>query len=350
MKRAPSIIRKPIKTLLQSELGLYRRFSSEQSANNNNKESDEIEQEEVDKRETGLVRPNIPPETPELLAIPVTRRPVFPGFYKTISVKDPNVSEALHEALRSGKPYVGLFMSKELDGAHSSNDSDTIASLENIHSVGVFAQVINVVPMPGSEGVTAIVYPHRRIRALSLLQSQKFSIIKNENFTEQTFNRKDLQVRAISQEIFACLADVAKLNAFFREHITHHNVPSSVFEDYSKLADFVAVLSSAESSELQSVLEESSVEERLRKSLVLIKKELVTAQLQQSISKDVEQKLTQKQREYFLHEQLKSIKKELGLETDAKEKIMQLFNDRVSHLSLPEQVKAVYDEVHLPFG
>ena len=57
------------------------------------------------------------------------------------------------------------------------------------------------------------------------------------------------------------------------------------------------------------VLESVVIEERLRKALVLLKKELLNAQLQHTISKDVETKLNQRQREYLLHEQLKSIKK-----------------------------------------
>lgn len=305
----------------------------------------------------GVVKASAPEFFPEVLAIPVTRRPVFPGFYKTISVKDAKVAHALTQALKKGRPYVGLFLAKPkpnitAEGIEETlepdDDRDTIGSLDDIHEAGVFAQIINVIPSP-SQGVTAIVYPHRRIKAKELLTSPDpaISYVRNENIKDQPFDRKDRTIRAISQEIFAVLADVAKLNAFFREHITHYNVPSSVFEDPSKLADFVAVLSSSDPMELQSLFEETQIEERLRKALLLLKKELVTAQLQQAISKEVEQKLSQKQREYFLHEQLKTIKKELGLETDSKEKLLQLFNDRFSKLTVPDSVRKVYEEVCL---
>lgn len=304
--------------------------------------------------ESRLVKATVPEYYPEVLAVPVSRRPVFPGFYKTISVKDAKVAAALTTALKKGRPYVGLFLSTNEDSTNVSGnttkasttiDKDTIGDLKEIHPIGVFAQVINVIPMP-TEGMTAIVYPHRRIRATELLSSSDAAVshVRTENLKDEPFDRKDRTIRAISQEIFAVLADVAKLNAFFREHITHHNVPATVFEDPSKLADFVAVLSSSEPAELQELLEETQIEERLRKALVLLKKELVTAQLQHSISKEVEQKLTQKQREYFLHEQLKTIKKELGLETDSKEKLIQMFNERVAKLTMPEAVKKVYDE------
>ena len=73
------------------------------------------------------------------------------------------------------------------------------------------------------------------------------------------------------------------------------------------------------------------IEERLRKSLIILKKEHVTAQLQVAISKDVEQKLNQRQRKYFLTEQLESIKKELGLDSDSKEKTTGTHSDKRPH-------------------
>ncbi|PJF17929.1 ATP-dependent protease La [Paramicrosporidium saccamoebae] len=311
-------------------------------------EEEDIPSEENEER--SLVKATVPEFYPEVLAVPVSRRPIFPGFYKTISVKDARVAAALTQALKKGRPYVGLFLHKNEDEGESiENDSigdkDIIQNLNEIHRTGVFAQIVNVIPMP-TEGMTAIVYPHRRIRATELISSPEAAVshVRTENVKDEYYDRKDRTIRAISQEIFAVLADVAKLNAFFREHITHHNVPTAVFEDASKLADFVAVLSTSEPSELQEVLEETRVEERLRKALVLLKKELVTAQLQNSISKDVEQKLTQKQREYFLHEQLKTIKKELGLETDSKEKLLQMFNERISKITMPDHAKRVFDE------
>lgn len=326
-------------------------------------EFDATEEDQHNEKEMGLVKATVPEFYPDVMAVPVSRRPVFPGFYKTITVKDARVAAALTRALKKGRPYVGLFLARSETGTANEgreqenekeegredtiDDKDTINSLSEIHTTGVFAQLINVIPMPTEGGMTAIVYPHRRIRATELLSGPGSTIsqIRSENVKDEPYDRKDRTIRAISQEIFAALADVAKLNAFFREHITHHNVPSSVFEDASKLADFVAVLSSSEPAELQALLEEQHIEERLRKALVLLKKELVTAQLQHSISKEVEQKLSQKQREYFLHEQLKTIKKELGLETDTKEKLIQTFNERISRLTLPDPVKKVYDEV-----
>lgn len=119
----------------------------------------------------------------------------------------------------------------------------------------------------------------------------------------------------------------------------------NVFDEPSKLADFAAAVSAGEALELQEVLETLDVEDRLQKSLVVLKKELMNAQLQNKISKDVESKIAKRQREYYLMEQLKGIKKELGLESDGKDKLVEGFKEKALKLNMPATVKKVFDEV-----
>lgn len=117
-----------------------------------------------------------------------------------------------------------------------------------------------------------------------------------------------------------------------------------ILAEPARLADFAAALSSGESQELQDVLESLVIEERLSKSLVLLKKELANAQLQQEITKEVDKKITRKQQEYFLMEQLKGIKKELGMESDGKEKLLVKFRERANALKMPEAIQKVFTE------
>lgn len=64
-------------------------------------------------------------------------------------------------------------------------------------------------------------------------------------------------------------------------------------------------------------------------SLSLLKKELELSKLQQKIGKEVEEKVKQQHKKYILHEQLKVIKKELGLEKDDKDAIEEKLRDRI---------------------
>lgn len=317
---------------------------------------------------TSLVKASVPASFSELLCVPITRRPVFPGFYKTITIKNEHVLTAMSQLLKKGNPYMGIFLKNTAHsdpaGRHEAEEngtplpdseeanypadsSDRVSSIDSVKKIGVVAQIVNIIRSQSNDfAATAIVLPHRRIRAMDLVSEPDAPVsrVKVENYPDEPYDRSNRFINAVTHEIFSTLADVAKLNPFFREHISHHNVNSSVLEDPAKLADFVAVLCSSEAGELQEVLESVVIEERLRKALVLLKKELINAQLQSAISKDVEAKVNQRQREYFLHEQLKSIKKELGLEADSKEKLVQQFTKRAATINFPDAVKKVFDE------
>ena len=148
-------------------------------------------------------------------------------------------------------------------------------------------------------------------------------------------------------EIVSVFKDIAQLNPLFRDQITNfsiNQVATNVFDEPDKLADFAAAVSAGEVGELQDVLEALVVEDRLRKALLVLKKELINAQLQSKLSRDVDSKIAKRQREYYLMEQLKGIKKELGMESDGKDKLIEKFKERANALKMPEGVRKVFDE------
>lgn len=91
-----------------------------------------------------------------------------------------------------------------------------------------------------------------------------------------------------------------------------------------------ALSAGGEPEELQAVLEELDILERLRLSLNLVKKEYELGRLQQKIGKEVEEKVKAQHRKYMLNEQLRVIKKELGMEKDDKEAIAEKFRARLA--------------------
>lgn len=148
-------------------------------------------------------------------------------------------------------------------------------------------------------------------------------------------------------EIVSVFKDIAQLNPLFRDQITNfsiNQVALDVFDEPDTLADFAAAISSGEVQELQDVLESLVVDDRLRKALLVLKKELINAQLQSKLSRDVDSKIAKRQREYYLMEQLKGIKKELGMESDGKDKLIEKFKERAKELRMPEVVRKVFDE------
>ena len=128
--------------------------------------------------ETNLQKPEVPSAYPQVLALPINKRPLFPGFYKAVVIKNPQVCATIKELVKRGQPYVGAFLAKDDDA-----DFDVISDLSQVHTVGTFAQITNLVPSQTSsssssnitgadseeEILTVVLYPHRRIRIKKLL-------------------------------------------------------------------------------------------------------------------------------------------------------------------------------------
>ena len=112
-----------------------------------------------------------------MLALPIARRPLFPGFYKAVVVRNPAVVAAIKEMMKRGQPYLGAFLLKD-----ENTDSDVITDVNAVHPVGVFAQITSVFAAAGrsadggpngeiEEGLTAVLYPHRRIKITELVKA-----------------------------------------------------------------------------------------------------------------------------------------------------------------------------------
>jgi Lon-like ATP-dependent protease len=360
--------------------------------------------------EKSLQKPSVPEVYPQVMAIPIAKRPLFPGFYKAVTIRDPNVSAAIQEMMKRGQPYIGAFLFKD-----EAADQDVIDKMEDVHPVGVFAQITSAFPVHGEENsLTAVLYPHRRIRMSSLispirakdessssppdgpstaqiegvdpseikqesasektgdvvasfeegspeskelvgsnyeptafLKKYPVSLVNVENLVEEPHDKKNPVIRAVTGEIVNVFKEVANLNPLFRDQISTFSMSQSagnVIDEPAKLADFAAAVSAGEITELQDVLETLNVQERLSKALVVLKKELMNAQLQSKISKDVEAKIQKRQREYWLMEQMKGIRRELGIESDGKDKLVEKFKEKADKLAMPEAVKKVFEE------
>ncbi|KAL3423606.1 Lon protease-like protein, mitochondrial [Phlyctema vagabunda] len=363
--------------------------------------------------ERALQKPSVPEVYPQVMAIPLAKRPLFPGFYKAITVKDPNVVAAIKDMMNRGQPYIGAFLFKDENA-----DRDTIDSMDEVYDTGVFAQITSAFPVHGDEGaLTTVLYPHRRIKMSALIspnrstgtetkkaeapatdasvvpdvippkpieeeQTQEkkgdvvasfeesvlqpkgsesaavyeptsflrkypVSLVNVDNLVDEPHDVKSPVVRAVTNEMVNVFKEVATMNALFRDQISTFSMSQSagnIMQEPAKLADFAAAVSNGEVSELQDVLETLNVEERLQKALVVLKKELMNAQLQSKISKDVESKIQKRQREYWLLEQMKGIRRELGIESDGKDKLVEKFKEKASKLAMPEAVRKVFDE------
>lgn len=143
------------------------------AGDNNNNNSTKDKSPTINIVDNQLQKPSVPEVYPQVLALPIARRPLFPGFYKAVVVKDPDVTSAIKELLKRGQPYVGAFLLK-----NEKVDVDTITDLDQVYPMGVFAQITSVFPSSSGgggdkEGLTAVLYPHRRIKITDLLSPKR---------------------------------------------------------------------------------------------------------------------------------------------------------------------------------
>jgi Lon-like ATP-dependent protease len=353
-----------------------------------------------------VVIPSVPDVYPQVMALPLVKRPLFPGFYKAITIHDREVGLAILDMVKRGQPYIGAFLFKDV--SDDAVDKDVIDDISEVHDVGTFCQVTSAFPVgtPEDFTMTCVLYPHRRIKmtglappsanaeatsdatpvaetssdeattsdspatqaqgdvvasfeeagdesqlpelnVAELLKGRKVSIANVENMKEEPYNRKtNKTIDVLINEIVSTFKTIANLNPLFRDHISTFTVHTTMHatEDPVKLGDFALVVAKGEPLELQAALEDMDVESRLSRSLEFLKNELLSVELQRKVSEDTNARVMKKNREYLLMEQMKQIKKELGLESDGKEKLIEKFTEKAAKLAMPEAVRKVFDE------
>ena len=139
------------------------------------------------------------------------------------------------------------------------------------------------------------------------------------------------------------IKELLPLNPLYKEQLRsfleRHNP-----DEPSPLTDFAAALTSASAQDLQDILETVPLLRRMEKTLALLQRELDVAGLQAQIRRNVEQKVSEQQRQFFLREQLKEIQKELGISKDDKTVELERFKQRLEDLSIPDDVRKRIDE------
>jgi len=302
------------------------------------------------------------PRMPHVLALPVVNRPLFPGVVTTVTLTEPATIDALENLQQDNQnAYISVFLRKK----HSTGVSEggvllptpeVIVDPDEIYSVGTFAQIHQLKRGVGSlksdqdsdddkgTATSVLLRAHRRVDLVSVDEIGPPIDVTISHWPRLDYTGGNDTIRALSNEILSTIREVAQLNPLFRENVQFFTMHLDANDPY-RLADFAASVSSAGNPEdLQALLEEKDPEMRLHKALVLLSREREVSKLQQEISAKVEEKLSESQRKYFLMEQLKSIKKELGMERDDKEAVIEKYRKQLKEYpEIPEEVMATID-------
>jgi len=264
--------------------------------------------------------------------LPLRPRPAFPGLLIPMSVSGKAALAAVRQASTSPSQALGLVLVRdpeEKDGAG------------NLHPVGVAGKILKVIHAD-EENTHFLVNCLERFSIEELREADEglFARVRYHHGAELSVNP---ELKAYSLAIVATLKELVQINPLYSEEIKMFLGRSSM-DDPGRLADFAANLTSADGQELQQILATFDVRKRIDRVLVLLKKELEVSRLQSKITKQIEEKISKQQREFFLKEQLKAIKKELGLEKEGKTAELEKFEKRLQKLTLNAEAQKAVDE------
>ena len=256
----------------------------------------------------------IPADTvlpPKLILLPLPNSPMFPGVFTPMMIPEGRDERVVRKAL-NGDGCVGLVMLRNGHEAAPQRGPNQVLHGDDLHSVGTAAKIVRKINLPDG-GINIFLSTLKRFRIAKMLTAETPLAAAVEYL--DSANMKSLEVRALTRALIAEMKQVSEDNPLFSEEMRLNMVN---IDDPGKIADFVASILNIKGAEKQAVLETLDVRERMERVLVFIKKEQELLRIQKRIQEQLNEKIEKSQREYFLKEQLKAIKAELGMPVDAK--------------------------------
>src|SRR5215472_9903232 len=242
-----------------------------------------------------------PGETRTYPVLPLRDTVVFPHVIVPLFVGRKKSILALEEAMRSDT-FILLATQK--------NVSDEDPATEAIYEIGTLASVLQLLKLPDGM-VKVLVEGAQRAKVVKYTDCSEYYEAEAVALGDTMGER--VEAKALARSVTNDFESYAKLNK---------RVPPEVvgivqqIEDYAELADTVASHLALKIPDRQAILETTAVTERLEKLLGLIESEISVLQVEKRIRTRVKRQMEKTQREFFLHEQMRAIQKELGVEED----------------------------------
>ncbi|MEY4114387.1 MAG: endopeptidase La [Bacteroidota bacterium] len=241
----------------------------------------------------------------ELPLLPLRNTVLFPGVVIPITVGRDKSIKAIEEAYKTDK-LVGVLSQKD------SNIEDP--GVGDLVGIGTVAKIVKLIKMPDG-GTTAILQGKKRFQLISISSEDPFFKGVVEALDEQVVT-DDQSFQASVSSIKDLAAQIIQLspNIPTEASIILRNIENPAF-----LIHFVGSNLNCELADKQDLLEMNDMRQRAELLLKLLQKELQFAELKNKVTTKTKTELDKQQREYFLQQQLKSIKEELGGDSNDRE-------------------------------
>ncbi len=268
----------------------------------------------------------------KLYLLPMIERPFFPAQAQPVMVSTDPWKETFKRVKKSGQTVMGLCYVENLNGEEGFNskgfpEMGCVVQLHQVHEVEDKLQFL--------------------AQGLKRFKITKWISTKPPYMVSVTYPKSpdedQERLKAYSISVIKSIKTLLPLNPLYNEELKQY-LARFTPNDPSLLSDFAATITSATGKELQVILETLPLTKRMDKVLVMLKKELEILKMQKEISQEVNRKVSENQRKFFLREQLKIIQKELGLSKDDKTAELEKFTNRLKKMTVPDHVQEKIDD------
>ena len=239
-------------------------------------------------------------EVPETLPIlPLRNTVLFPGVVIPITAGR-DTSIALIKAANQGSKTIGVVAQRDA--------SVEAPSVEDVYEIGTVARILRVLQMPDGN-TTIIIQGKKRFKLNAIVQEKPFMVASVSEMKEKKPAPNNKEFEAIVDGIKELALKIIKINPNLPSEASFaiQNIQSGSF-----LINFVSSNLNLKVAEKQELLALGNLKDRALKTLQFMNVELQRLELKNDIQSKVRSDLDQQQREYFLHQQMKTIQEELG--------------------------------------
>ncbi len=268
-------------------------------------------------------------DTTTIPILPLRNSVMFPASVVPINVGRAKSVRVIEEVSKAEDQLIGVLSQLRPDVEDP--------TWGDLYTVGTAARVLKVVKL-GDGNYSVVLQGAHRIRFIESVAEYPYLSAKVENLSADAVS--DVAVDALAtnlretaRQLITLLPNLPREAAGVLDHVS----------DPGTLADLVASNLTVSVEEKQRVIEAIDVEVRLRTCLQLLTKQLEMLKVKKEISSMVQEEMGRSQREYFLRQQLKAIKEELGEGGEEEDEIEEI-RDRIAESGMSEEAKKMADK------
>jgi ATP-dependent Lon protease len=259
--------------------------------------------------------------------LPLRDTVIFPRTTSTILIGRKKSITTIEEAFSSKSP-VFTVVQKDFD-------SDNFLE-KNLHKIGTLCRIIEIIKTPDGN-IKAILQGFVRASLNEVISDDNRYFCNIDLLTENKSDQNDKELSSLVKSCAESFSNFAKYNKKITPEIIGEIKNIKTTHD---IIYFMANYCCSDSNQKQAILSENNIKKKFFKLLEIIKTEVEIAEAEERINRSIQEKFTKHQKEIYLNEQLKNIKKELGQDEDPDLKDLK---DRLSKLKLPKDIQKRVD-------